>query len=68
MHSADCFSGIGKGGLYPPIVRTVLTIIAAPEGVFVVRAEEKLTAFVELERQVLTVTFYLESIQADSCK
>jgi len=44
----------------------VLTIIAAPEGVFVVRAEEKLTAFVELERQVLTVTFYLASIQADS--
>jgi len=30
---------------------------------FVVHADEKLTAFVELERQVLTVTFYLESIQ-----
>jgi hypothetical protein len=30
---------------------------------FVVRADEKLTAFVELERQVLTVTFYLESIR-----
>ena len=29
---------------------------------FVVRADEKLSAFVELERQVLTVTFYLESI------
>jgi hypothetical protein len=29
-------------------------------------ADEKLSAFVELERQVLTVTFYLESIQADS--
>ena len=26
------------------------------------RADDKLTAFVELERQVLTVTFYLESI------
>lgn len=26
-------------------------------------ANEKLSAFVELERQVLTVTFYLESIQ-----
>jgi len=26
---------------------------------FIVRADEKLTAFVELERQVLTVTFYL---------
>jgi hypothetical protein len=33
---------------------------------FVVRADEKLSAFVELERQVLTVTFYLESIHADS--
>ena len=32
------------------------------------RADELLSAFVELERQVLTVTFYLESIQADSCK
>jgi hypothetical protein len=29
---------------------------------FVVRADEKLSAFVELERQVLTVTFYLEAI------
>ena len=32
---------------------------------FVVRADEKHSAFVELERQVLTVTFYLESIHAD---
>jgi hypothetical protein len=31
---------------------------------FIVRADDKLTAFVELERQVLTVTFYLESIRA----
>jgi hypothetical protein len=31
---------------------------------FIVRADEKLSAFVELERQVLTVTFYLESIHA----
>jgi len=30
---------------------------------FVVRADEKLSAFVELEREVLTVTFYLESFQ-----
>ena len=30
---------------------------------FVVRADEKLSAFVELERQVLTVTFYLASIR-----
>ncbi len=35
---------------------------------FIVRADEKLSAFLELERQVLTVTFYLESIHADSCK
>jgi hypothetical protein len=33
---------------------------------FIVTADEKLSAFVELERQVLTVTFYLESIRADS--
>jgi hypothetical protein len=30
---------------------------------FIVRSDEILSAFVELERQVLTVTFYLESIQ-----
>ena len=30
---------------------------------FVVHADEILSAFVELERQVLTVTFYLASIQ-----
>jgi hypothetical protein len=28
---------------------------------FIVRADEKLSAFDELERQVLTVTFYLAS-------
>jgi hypothetical protein len=33
---------------------------------FVVHADDKLTAFVELERQVLTVTFYLECIHPDS--
>ncbi len=32
---------------------------------FIVHADEKLSAFVELEREVLTVTFYLESIHAD---
>jgi hypothetical protein len=31
---------------------------------FIVHADEKLSAFVELERQVLTVTFYLEAIRA----
>jgi hypothetical protein len=30
---------------------------------FIVTADQKLSAFVELECQVLTVTFYLESIQ-----
>ncbi len=35
---------------------------------YIVQADEKLSAFVELERQALTVTFYLESIQADSCR
>jgi hypothetical protein len=33
---------------------------------FAVRADEKLSAFVELERQALIVTFYLESMHADS--
>ena len=32
---------------------------------FVVHSDEILTAFVELECQALTVTFYLESIHAD---
>jgi hypothetical protein len=41
----------------------LLTRIAT-ESICVVRADEKLTAFTELERQVLTVTFYLESIHA----
>ena len=31
---------------------------------YVVHADEKLSAFVELERQVLTVSFYLESIRS----
>jgi len=35
---------------------------------FIVRADEKLSAFVELEREVLTVTFYLASIHPDSCQ
>jgi hypothetical protein len=35
---------------------------------FIVRADEKLSAFVELERQLLTVTFYLASIDDDSCR
>jgi hypothetical protein len=34
----------------------------------IVRSDEKLSAFIELERQVLTVTFYLESIHPDSSR
>ena len=34
---------------------------------FIVNADEKLSAFLELERQV-TVTFYLESVNGDSCQ
>ena len=33
---------------------------------FVVHADEKLSPFIELERQVLTVTFYLESIKPET--
>jgi hypothetical protein len=32
---------------------------------FIVQSDDKLTAFVELERQVLTVTFYLASVDAE---
>jgi len=62
---------LGVGAAFQPLMPTgeqsgLLTLIAAESG-FIVRADEKLTAFVELERQVLTVTFYLESIHDDSC-
>ena len=33
---------------------------------FVVRSDEILSAFVELEREVLAVTFYLESITGET--
>ena len=33
---------------------------------FVVRADEKLSAFFELEREALTVTFYLQGIHGNS--
>ena len=35
---------------------------------FVVQSDEKLSAFVELQCEVLTVTFYLESNDPDSCR
>jgi hypothetical protein len=40
---------------------------ATKESAFIAVADEKLSAFVELEREVLTVTFYLASIRADPC-
>jgi SH3-like domain-containing protein len=44
--------------------RTIWIVDAHRDGKrFVVHADQKLSAFVELERQVLTVTFYLKSIQ-----
>jgi hypothetical protein len=43
----------------------LLTRTATTESALFVHADEKLTAFVELERQMLTVTFYLESIGND---
>jgi len=44
----------------------LLTHIAATEGALLCVPTKKLSAFFELEREVLTVTFYLESIRADS--
>ena len=55
--SWGCVSAIDSEG------RTILVADAHRDDGrrFVVHADEKLSAFVELERQVLTVTFYLES-------
>ena len=47
--------------------RTIWIVDAHRDGKrFIVHADEILTAFVELERQVLTVTFDLESIHGDA--
>ena len=46
----------------------LLTHTVTTEGALFVHADEKLSAFVELEPEVLTVTFYLESIHPDSCQ
>jgi hypothetical protein len=44
--------------------RTIWIVDAHRDGKrFIVHADEKLSAFVELEREALTVTFYLESIR-----
>jgi hypothetical protein len=57
--SWGCVSTIDSGG------RTIWIVDAHRDDGrrFIVHADEKLSAFVELERQVLTVTFYLESIR-----
>jgi hypothetical protein len=47
--------------------RTMWIVDAHRDGKrFIVRADEKLTAFVELEREVLTMTFYLAPIHPDA--
>ena len=44
--------------------RTIWIVDAHRDGRrFIVHADDKLSAFAELEREVLTVTFYLESIR-----
>ena len=60
----------GAGGCVSTVSSNWQTIFVADahrdERRSIVTADEKLSAFAELERQVLTVTFYLASIQADS--
>jgi hypothetical protein len=56
--SWGCVSTINASG------RTIWIVDAHGYGKrFIVRSDEILSAFVELEREVLTVRFYLESIQ-----
>lgn len=53
VQADDCFFGFGKGCLYLAVERTMLGIIAAMAAKrYVVSADEKLTAFVELEAAV----------------
>jgi hypothetical protein len=55
------FSAVDSDG------RTIWIVDAHRDGKrFIVRADEKLSAFIELERQVLTVTFHLASIHSNS--
>jgi hypothetical protein len=63
----DLAKPVGVGGCVSTINSNGQTIFVADahrdDGKrFIVHADEKLSAFVELGRQVLTVTFYLESI------
>jgi len=59
LWSWGCVSAIDSNG------RTIWIVDAHRDDGrrFIVHADEKLSAFVELEREVLTVTLYLESIQ-----
>ena len=57
--SWGCVSAVDSKG------RTIWIVDAHRRRRFIVHADEKLSAFVELEREVLTVTFYLESIRDD---
>jgi len=60
--SWGCVSAVDSEG------RTIWIVVAHRDDGrrFIVRADEKLSSFVELERQVLTVTFYLESIKPET--
>ena len=71
MRSSISIKPVGVGAASQPLIPTgeQSGIVDAHRGDgrrFIVRADELLSAFVELGRQVLTVTFYLESIRADS--
>ena len=60
----------GVGAAYRPLILREIGCDAHRDDGrrFIVNADEKLSAFLELERQVLTVTFYLESVSANSCQ
>ena len=59
--SLGCVSAVDSNG------RTIWIVDAYRDDRrrFIVHADDKLSAFVELEREALTVTFYLESIPFD---
>jgi hypothetical protein len=68
---ADRLSAAGWSRGYVSAIdsqRRTIWIVDADRGDgrrFIVHADEILSAFVELEREVLTITFYLESIHPD---
>jgi hypothetical protein len=61
-HAPDCVFRRIELNMGNPVALSLWTPHRDDGRRFIVRADEKLSAFVELERQVLTVTFYLESI------